>query len=337
MAAERSRILAQITIPPLPSFTIPTDLVTSTAGRHIASVLQTHPGLYQGIAVLDARCGATGQRPADAGASMTGKAAAGSYDSGGVHVRIAGDGTGVYRSGAVSVSVLADGAGVYDDGSTRVNVARDGSGSYTDADRRIAVSPDGAGSYRSGSVRLWVNPDHSAGYDSAGTHVSVSASGTIFQRGDPVTRAAVLEVLRQPFPRFPPVPRMSRVQLAGTRCGTVVRLDANVLFDFGSAALAPAGQSLVSRVASLLAALQFPVVRVNGYTDHVGGAAENLALSRRRAAAVSTALAAAGVPVRRLVAAGFGEAAPLRPETTKSGGDDPAARELDRRVELVLP
>ncbi|BEP13645.1 hypothetical protein acdb102_19560 [Acidothermaceae bacterium B102] len=336
VAARAAQILAEITIPPLPSFTIPTEVITSAETKHIASVLQARPGLYAGIAVLDERCTASGASPADAGGSL-GRSGEATYNQGGVHVSVAGDGTGTYRDGPLSVSVLAGGAGVYDDGNTRVNVAADGSGSYVDATRRIAVAAGGVGTYRSGSTRLWVNADHSAGYDEGSIHVSVSRTGVVFTRGDPVTTAAVLRVIRQPFPAFPPVARVARVHPTGTVCGTVVRLDANVLFAFGSHALLPQGITLVSRVGRLLAALHYPVVQVNGYTDHIGGAAANVALSRARASTVCSGLTSTGVRAGQLRAAGFGETHPLHPETTPAGKDDPAARQLDRRVELVLP
>lgn len=337
--AKVAQILAEITIGPLPSFSVPTDLLTSAAGRHIASLLHAQPGLYAGIGVLDDRCSSTGSAPADAaapGAARTGSAG-GTYDAGGVHVFLAGDGTGNYRDGALQVSVLPGGAGVFDDGKTRVSVAADGSGSYVSASRRMAVNADGTGSYRSGDTRLAVAADGSASFDAGRTHVSVSAAGVVFTRGDPVTTAAVLQVIRHRFPLFPPVPRVVRVHPSGTVCGTVVRLDANVLFDFGSATLTPAGSALLTRVAHLLTALGRPPVQVNGYTDHLGAAAANVTLSQRRAGAVCAGLKATGVPAGQLRASGFGDTHPLGPEVTAGGKDDPAARQLDRRVELVLP
>jgi OOP family OmpA-OmpF porin len=90
-------------------------------------------------------------------------------------------------------------------------------------------------------------------------------------------------------------------------------------------------------VAALLRAVKPRRVDVNGYTDGIGSAAANLTLSEGRASSVRQALAARAVPTGTLRAHGLGESHPVRRETTADGADDPAARQLNRRVEIVLP
>jgi OOP family OmpA-OmpF porin len=328
----------KLTVPPLPSFALPADLLTQGRGKRIAQDLHLDPGLYRGIAVVDARC-RPGQAPraADAGKVLTGRSAAGHFDDGRRSITVAGNGTGVYNAeGGLHIAILGGGAGVFDDRVTRVQIAGDGSGTYRDAHRRLTVRADGSGSYTDQTSRLWVGAGRSGGYEDPSVRVSIDAAGRITGHGDPTVIAAVADVIADRLPKFPPVPSVVRVKKTGTVCGTVIRLDANVLFDFASAAIRPGAHDLLTRVAALLRHLNDPEAEVAGHTDHIGSTRYNLGLSRRRAEAVRDVLVAQGVPSKSLRTRGFGESRPLRPETRPDGSDDPAARQLDRRVEIVL-
>jgi outer membrane protein OmpA-like peptidoglycan-associated protein len=70
-------------------------------------------------------------------------------------------------------------------------------------------------------------------------------------------------------------------------------------------------------------------LEVAGYSDNVGDAATNLALSKQRAMTVRTYLVAQGVPVNTLGAQGYGEAKPVDSNDTESG------RFHNRRIEFV--
>jgi chemotaxis protein MotB len=116
-----------------------------------------------------------------------------------------------------------------------------------------------------------------------------------------------------------------------------------VLFEPGSAALAPEGQSQIESVVRILeeVAVAIPpgidwIIRVDGHTDNVplagGGAfADNWELSQGRALSVVRYMQdALGFPPERLAAAGFGEYRPV------AQGDSASARALNRRIELKL-
>jgi OOP family OmpA-OmpF porin len=67
-----------------------------------------------------------------------------------------------------------------------------------------------------------------------------------------------------------------------------------------------------------------------GHSDNQGSLEANIALSKRRAEAVRTALITRGVAAERLEAHGVGYLAPVSTNLTEAG------RTLNRRVELVL-
>ena len=116
-----------------------------------------------------------------------------------------------------------------------------------------------------------------------------------------------------------------------------------VLFEIGSADLAPAGLEQIANIASLLneVAVEIPdtidwILRVDGHTDNRplrgdGDFASNWELSQARALSVVQYLAEElGFPSDRLAATGFGEYNPVATNDTAAG------RALNRRIELKL-
>lgn len=91
-----------------------------------------------------------------------------------------------------------------------------------------------------------------------------------------------------------------------------VRLAADALFGFDSAALTAAGrQSVDALLQQVRSASQVQTIQVAGYTDRIGSDAYNRALSQRRADAVREALVQGGVPATAIVAEGRGSTQPL--------------------------
>ena len=103
-----------------------------------------------------------------------------------------------------------------------------------------------------------------------------------------------------------------------------------IYFDTASASLLPQSGAALATVAKLLKAQPAWTLTVEGHTDNVGAAAYNLDLSRRRAAAVQSALQSQyGIGAQQLRAEGFGASRPMQDNTTLEG------RAANRRVELV--
>jgi len=117
-----------------------------------------------------------------------------------------------------------------------------------------------------------------------------------------------------------------------------ILLAADVLFDFNKADLRPdAVSTLRQAAAKLKAAKPRGVILVEGYTDAKGTAALNLRLSQQRADAVDTWLIQnAGLSVSALTPKGYGAARPAAPNEKPDGQDNPAGRQLNRRVEIVV-
>jgi outer membrane protein OmpA-like peptidoglycan-associated protein len=98
-------------------------------------------------------------------------------------------------------------------------------------------------------------------------------------------------------------------------------------FRFGSAAIAKRSAPLLDRLARQVRDCPGSI-RIEGFTDNVGRAAVNQALSAARAAAVREALIARGIPGQRLESQGLGAAQPIASNRTARG------RARNRRIEF---
>lgn len=103
-----------------------------------------------------------------------------------------------------------------------------------------------------------------------------------------------------------------------------------ILFATGKADLQPESRSVLKEIATTLKEHGDLKILIEGHTDNVGNAANNLALSDARAAAVKAALVADyGVAAERISTKGFGDTKPSVPNATPEG------RAQNRRVEVV--
>lgn len=119
----------------------------------------------------------------------------------------------------------------------------------------------------------------------------------------------------------------------GTPKGVVVNAQGcwvieNVLFEAGKWLIRPTYFASLDQVAHALIVNSGLHIELQGHTDTVGTAAENMELSRKRAEAVKLYLLNKGVPEARLVALGYGFSEPVAANNTEAG------RAKNRRVEL---
>jgi OmpA-OmpF porin, OOP family len=103
-----------------------------------------------------------------------------------------------------------------------------------------------------------------------------------------------------------------------------------LLFDTGAATLQPASQEQLNNIAAILKAYPKAKVRIGGYTDNTGDAANNVKLSQQRADNVMAELAKLGVDAPRMEAKGYGEEHPVADNATEEG------RQKNRRISLHI-
>ena len=116
---------------------------------------------------------------------------------------------------------------------------------------------------------------------------------------------------------------VARVQHAVDACGPI-------RFSSASAALTPVGRKAIERVAAILRADTSVDVEIQGFTDAVGPASTNLALSQARARTVYDTLRVLGITAARMSPVGYGESHPRVPN------DSRAHRAVNRRVAFAV-
>ena len=332
--------------PPVPLFTLPDlSLLDGSASAFTiaaASSLSSLPG----VTVASASCDTPGSVSAGAGTAVLYGDGAGAYTGpdgavhnfgdgsgsttiGGIEIQNFGDGSGTYRSGDVEIQNFGDGSGTYRDATREVRIFGDGSGTSTRGDESIQNFGDGSGSFRTGPVEIRNAGDGSGSYRDGVVEIQNFGDGTGTVDGVPVTVDPL-----PPVPKlgvFPPLTALAPV--AG--CGTTLTLSDAVLFDFDSAEIRPDAASVLDALATVLTRATVPAATVSGHTDAIGTDAENQVLSERRANAVVEALRQRGTPTS-WTAEGYGESRPVAANEI-DGVDNPAGRQLNRRVEILVP
>jgi outer membrane protein OmpA-like peptidoglycan-associated protein len=144
--------------------------------------------------------------------------------------------------------------------------------------------------------------------------------------------------VKEPVVPPPPPPfraEFKAVEVIKSQCEERLRVGSDFLFDFDRADVRPEADEALAEVAQRVEAAQKRVM-VEGHTDGKGTDGYNQALSGRRAAAVRTALIARGASESQLLIHGYGKSRPIAPNAQPDGSDDPAGRQKNRRVEVVI-
>jgi outer membrane protein OmpA-like peptidoglycan-associated protein len=125
--------------------------------------------------------------------------------------------------------------------------------------------------------------------------------------------------------------------LGAQRTATEVKVElaSDVLFDFDKSELRPGADAALQKIATALAAAPPVAVTIDGHSDGIGNADYNQRLSERRAAAVEAWLRSHGV-AGKMTSKGWGASKPLVPNANPDGSDNPANRQKNRRVEIVI-
>jgi len=109
--------------------------------------------------------------------------------------------------------------------------------------------------------------------------------------------------------------------------GKVMRLD-DLIFQTGSAKIAPSSFQELDEVGTMLKNNPRMVIQLEGHTDYIGSAKLNLKLSEDRVDAVKNYLVSKGSNKSKIKTKAFGGTMPLSRENTEE------ARKMNRRVEV---
>lgn len=120
------------------------------------------------------------------------------------------------------------------------------------------------------------------------------------------------------------------------RCAKRFLVGADALFEFDKAVLTPDAEETLKALLPLLAKAGKHPVSVEGHTDAKGADAYNQTLSEKRARSVKDWLVAHNAVPAATSTKGWGEQVPVAPNAKPDGTDDPAGRQKNRRVEVVL-
>jgi OOP family OmpA-OmpF porin len=306
-APEPAATKEPVQVPPVPLFEIP-DLaqlddaqqgLTASLDAAVADLVDLTDVDMSGLTVVPARCDAQGSLVRDDATVLYGD----------------GSGTYVGADGNESTWNYGDGSGGSFDGEVETRNYGDGSGSYFDGDLQIRNYGDGSGSYFDGDLQIRNYGDGTGDVNGVETEME----------------------LLPPLPPLGAFPPVEALQPLAPSCGTLVTLPGGVLFDFDSAELRPEAGAVLDAVAQALGGplARTSTVIVEGHTDSVSDDAFNLALSQRRADSVVEALVERGVGAP-LEAVGLGETLPVAANEI-GGVDNPAGRQLNRRVEILIP
>ena len=139
---------------------------------------------------------------------------------------------------------------------------------------------------------------------------------------EPVAAAQVQPVALETQGEF------SREECVG-RFETISRTG-SINFRTASARLDEASTPILRSIADVVQRCPTLTLEVSGHTDSDGGAAANLQLSERRAAAVAAWLEDAGIEMSQIVTKGYGETQPAFPNDTR------ANKQRNRRIEFAV-
>jgi outer membrane protein OmpA-like peptidoglycan-associated protein len=122
--------------------------------------------------------------------------------------------------------------------------------------------------------------------------------------------------------------QLTRIELTNQRIE--LKPGTSILFEPSSDRILPESEPVLAEVAAVMKINPEMILRIEGHTDKAGTSEANLELSKRRAAAVRSALISLGVDSKRVTSVGCGSDYPLSDNKTEEG------RANNRRVEFVI-
>ncbi|WP_435746414.1 OmpA family protein [Microbacterium sp. PMB16] len=332
--------------PPVPMFVLPDlSLLDSSASAFAIEVNEALSDI-PGVIASPAHCDADGSVISGNGTALLYGDGSGSFTGPDGTVQNFGDGSGNSTINGVTIQNFGDGSGNYSDGTVTIQNFGDGSGTYADATKTVQIFGDGSGNYTDGTVTIQNYGDGSGNYEDGEVTIQNYGDGsgnyrsddiTIQNYGDGTAKVDGEWVDAEPLPVvptlgvFPPLGTLAPLE----SCGTTLTFQDGVLFDFDKSDIRSDAEVTLDAVAEVLTSLAVAQASVSGHTDSIGSDSYNLSLSEDRANAVVTGLEDRGVRTV-LTGEGYGETRPVAANEI-DGADNPAGRQLNRRVEIFIP
>lgn len=340
-------------VPPIPAIVIPDIVGVGPVQQALENALDKQIAQIDGVRIAPARCDAAGAfvpsvgmvlrddagilaNLGERGQYVVGRNGAGTANVNGTQLTVEANGSGtINRAGAngadsVQITVEADGSGSYSGPLGQITLDGKGGGMWS-SERigQIVIEADGSGS--------WNGPQGQVANEGNGSG-SWNGSRTIVNNGDGSGVVDGREVRMAPLPPVPPAGRfqlLTRFRIPPAACGYVITLEDRLLFDFDKSELRQDGAAVVNALAAAFVRVTPRRLEIRGHTDGKGSAAYNQGLSERRAATVEQALRQRAV-TSAMQARGFGMSQPVAANDI-NGRDNPAGRQLNRRVEIYVP
>lgn len=120
------------------------------------------------------------------------------------------------------------------------------------------------------------------------------------------------------------------------KCSKRFLVGSDALFEFDKATLTADAEETLKALVPLIAKAGKKPMTIEGHTDAKGSDDYNQTLSEKRAVAVRDWLAAHGAAPATTPTRGWGERRPVATNARPDGSDDPAGRQKNRRVEVIL-
>ena len=194
-----------------------------------------------------------------------------------------------------------------DEKKTGIQIARNFEAALKKSGARIVV---GAGD----SANPW---EVTALFEKEKVYVNISTGGGDYTQTVVTVKAMVQEVEASSGAMLDELTRSGHVAIYG------------INFDTGKATLTEDSGKVLEQVQKLLTDNADLKLRIEGHTDEDGKVKDNLALSKKRAAAVKDWLVKNGVEAKRLTTEGYGSSKPVGDNKTDEG------KAKNRRVELI--
>ncbi len=349
LAEETLKTAGEIDFPTIPAIMIPpvpsVDKVQATLEDDLGDLLAP----MSGINVRPARCNDSGDlideysitsvdakgnfsRTSSQGVFTVNKDGSGDAVVNGVVYESEGNGIGSIVTEEATFENEGNGEGTYTGRYGVIELDGKGGGSWTGGGFGvIEIHADGSGSWTGGKQGvIEINADGSGSWVGG-------PLGIVENNGDGTGTVAGKKVKMKPLPplqpagKFPPIEAFNPPKLT---CGYVITLNDSILFDFDKSILRDTVKPYLSVLSKAINDSKATKIEVRGHTDAKGSDDYNKTLSEKRANVVKTALIKLGA-ADSMVAIGFGETHPVAPNEL-NGKDNPAGRQLNRRVEIFI-